>query len=455
MNFDIDNEAISDSQPCDSFSSPTKPLLMDTVDWANSQPVALKSLLSEVKRIPEKRSINYEPTWSTFDSSFTQVPPTSRAPLEIRSRPLRRTNSSARARLGPEAASTSNPPPAPDGAFWCKDRSTILVACQNVSERMDENAFALAAQVRNTAPPHPSFKRKPRGLSYLPSTSNTKRASSTYPVIHDQESISRWKKGKQRASPLSEPIPVGATHQRLTSVPVVARPFQRVASSSTGPSTDFSSPESPDTSTMNIDIDADTQDETPPTSLSVPVLPSLLPIKRLPQLRAPIRSTSVSSDTSTSVAAPQPQIQFHPLLTQKQQKPSQTLNTATHSIIPVQNVKPPPPPPPPRSQGLLLSQSTRPPPLGMRRAHTAPVTPTNHVLPSCQRAFKPPLLSQLAQPQPQPKAEMNSKLRTRPPERVLSPEPELETNGDADSSFGDISLGVDDEELELTMRQYD
>ncbi|KAG5733416.1 hypothetical protein E4T56_gene4121, partial [Termitomyces sp. T112] len=269
MNFDIDNEAISYSQPCDSFSSPTKPLLMDTVDWANSQPVALKSLLSEVKRIPEKRSINYEPTWSTFDSSFTQVPPTSRAPLEIRSRPLRRTNSSARARLGPEAASTSNPPPAPDGAFWCKDRSTILVACQNVSERMDENAFALAAQVRNTAPPHPSFKRKPRGLSYLPSTSNTKRASSTYPVIHDQESISRWKKGKQRASPLSEPIPVGATHQRLTSVPVVARPFQRVASSSTGPSTDFSSPESPDTSTMNIDIDADTQDETPPTSLSV------------------------------------------------------------------------------------------------------------------------------------------------------------------------------------------
>ena len=52
MNFDIDNEAISYSQPYDSFSSPTKPLLVVTVDWANSQPVALESLLSEVRKIP-------------------------------------------------------------------------------------------------------------------------------------------------------------------------------------------------------------------------------------------------------------------------------------------------------------------------------------------------------------------------------------------------------------------
>lgn len=51
MNFDIDNEVIPFSQPCDSFLSPTKPVLTDTVDWANSQPVALKSLLSEAKKI--------------------------------------------------------------------------------------------------------------------------------------------------------------------------------------------------------------------------------------------------------------------------------------------------------------------------------------------------------------------------------------------------------------------
>ena len=71
------------------------------------------------------------------------------------------------------------------------------------------------------------------------------------------------------------------------------------------------------------------------------------------------------------------------------------------------------------------------------------------------------------QPQPRANAEVaSSKLRVsegreppyhepthHEPEPELEPEPE--TNGDADSSFGDISLGVDDDELELTMRQYD
>ncbi|KAG6889562.1 hypothetical protein C0995_016689 [Termitomyces sp. Mi166 len=438
MNFDIENEILPYSQPSDLFPSPTRVPMMDTVDWASSQPVALKSLLSQIRRIPEKRPINS--AWSTSDAPLDQVASTSRASLEAKSRPLRRTNSSARARLSPEVASTSsNPPPAPDGAFWGKDRLTVLVACQNVSERMDESVFALAAQAHNTAPPKLLSKRKPKG-PHLTGISKTRHASTSHSVIHEREGVSRWEKGKQRS--FSEAMPTGMDYQRSTSVPRMTRSLQRVASSSSsaGSSTHFSSSKS-DTSMM--DIDTELRDETPPTS--VPVSPFILPVKRPPQPRIPIRSTSTSStDTQSSAPAPQPHIQLHPLLTQKQ-KPKQDpfSNTAKQPFLP-QNVKPPP------SQGPLLSQSTRPPPLGMRRGHTVPVT-TTHVLPTRQKAFKPPLLSQPARPQHKTNIAPTSVTERNP--RKPSPEPEM--NGDPDSSFGDISLGMDEEELELTMRQYD
>ncbi|KAG6888400.1 hypothetical protein C0992_008556 [Termitomyces sp. T32_za158] len=446
MNFDIDNESISYSQPCDSFLSPTKPVLMDTVDWANSQPVALKSLLSEARKISVKRSINYEPTWPTSDSFSSQVTSTSRAPVGVKSRPLRRTNSNARARLGPEAASTSsNPPPAPDGAFWGKDRLTVLVACQNVSERMDENAFALAAQAQRTesAPSKPPSKRKSKD-PHLSSISRTKRSSISHSFLHEREDVNRWEKGKQRASLIPDAM---SNYRRSTSAPMAARSLQRVASSSSSAelSTDFSL-DSPDAS-MNIDTDL--QDETPPTSLP----PPLFPLKQPPQLRIPSRSTSTSStDTSSPVPVTQPQIQLHPLLTQKP-KPKQNLSSST--------VKQPPLPPPPPLQGPLLSQSTRPPALRMRRAHTAPVTTTTttHAIPTRQKAFKPPLLSQSVRPQPKtditPVSAIDLGITSKLHPLERKPSPELELNADADSSFGDISLGVDDEELEMTMRQYD
>ncbi|KAG6817369.1 hypothetical protein H0H87_009556 [Tephrocybe sp. NHM501043] len=417
MNFDIDNEQISYSQPIDPFPSPPKPQAMDLVGWANTQPVSMK-YITEVTKKPEKLPLHCESTWPNPEGPI-QIASTSRNPLETRSRPLRRTNSSARARLGPEASSSSSkPPPSPDGALWGKDRLAVLAACQSVSERMDENAFMRAA-------PKPHAKRK-LTATHLNDVSKPRRASVPRSITHDNR--------KQKANLHSESTSLGVNFRRSISTPGT------VSSSYT----EDVLYESPDTSMMDLD----------PSSSTLIASPN----EQSPAVS--VRSTtcsnsSLSIDTLTQITpAPVlvPKIQLHPLLTPN----SKRLPAPSKQTSPLTRQPPVPLHPP-------LSQVGRPPVLGMRRAHTAPV-PVLHALPSRQKAFKPPLLSQPVPTQanlhrgaPAITSIGNDgksrDTRLEYAQQTPSRSPSPETN--ADTSYDDISFGMDDEALELTMRQYD
>ncbi|KAG6863991.1 hypothetical protein C0991_001304 [Blastosporella zonata] len=413
------------------------PQVMDLVDWANSQPVGLKSLLSEAAKKPEKRPLQYEATWSTSDKSSIQEASTSRGPLQARYRPLRRTTSSSSARLGPGAHS-EDPPPLPDVELWSKDRVAVLRACQSVSMRMDENAFTIAEQLDSG----PS-KRKPKASCLV----KRSRRATTEPrsIAHGRDGVTRWDKGKQSANLLPESKPLGTNFQRSVSTPLIpdmeARPQRSAAPSSTNSSRRITSEVAND---WMMDLDPYDKPPTPSPFIAPPTEWSPA---------ASTRSISTSSNSSfstdaSSIVIPSPKIQLHPLLTQK--RLPQQAHGPIKQTSPVTRHHPAPLPlnPPP------LSQSTRPPTLGMRRAHTAPV-PAQHALPTRRKAFKPPLLSQAA-PTPALRAMVSIKNEgrgryTNEPSR--SPSPYMNT--DADSSFGDISFGMDEEALELTMRQYD
>ncbi|KAG6908280.1 hypothetical protein DXG01_005381 [Tephrocybe rancida] len=428
MNFEFD-EHVSYSQPCDPFSSPPKPVMMDTVDWMNSQPVALKSLLSEVTKRPERRPFQHEPAYpsSSIQGLELGASTSSSRPAapETRSRSLRRTNSSARARLGPEAPSTSaNPPPSPDGALWGKDRLAVLAACQNVSERMDENAFMIGRAAGSA----PAPARKLR----IPAATKTRRSSAPYPGARGDKDKD---KGKQRAGLEPEPRPLGTNFQRSVSTPSVV-PSRAASSSSRSPSWE------PDTDmdTSMMDLDTCTLADPPPVQRSPTV-----------SLRSNSSNSSFSLDTPSPPAPkpapkPKPVVQLHPLLTQKQKRPPppQTTHAKQPSPLTRQHPAPLPLPQPQSARPLPLplpqpSQSARPPVLGMRRAHTAPVAV--QALPKCQKAFRPPLMSQ-----PAP-------CMDKEPRRSPDAEADADVDEDADSSFGDISFGMDDEAFELTMRQ--
>ncbi|KAG6811984.1 hypothetical protein H0H92_005018 [Tricholoma furcatifolium] len=441
MNFDVDNDKISDSQICNPLptSIPKFPTV-DMVDWASSQPAALKSLLSATTKEPERHPVRHH---SEGSRPLHQVRSTATEPQQARSRPLRRTNSSARARLGPEVASTSfNPPPVPDGDFWSKDRNTILAACQNVSERMDESAF-LAAKTVEGAPG--ARKSKAHHVNDVPKGRRT-----PYSVTHAREGASRWEKGKQRAHPIPDP--------KASSLHSVFTPLYEEQQSESSRTTSIE-PSIAETSLMDIDLC-----DTPP--LTLPLFDTPLTKRNHTTFTRTTSSSSTSSastDTSgpvtpVSLATSAPPVQLHPLLTQKHPPKQQASKTNRTSLTSRQPSVPPPP----------LSQSNRPRALGMRRVHAVP-TNAAQVLPTKQKPFRPPLLSQASAATravsiPPPPQREKVDFDDDDPDRSCmeieptcsisrSPSPDVST--DANTSFGDVSLGMDVEELELTMRQYD
>ncbi|KAF8066932.1 hypothetical protein FPV67DRAFT_1450050 [Lyophyllum atratum] len=478
MNFDFDNEQSSQVEVYNFMSSPPKPA-MDTVDWANSQPSALRNLLLVAKR-PEKRPLKPKTTWPGYDDfNSDTVSSTSFDHPAPRARPLRRTNSSQRARLSPDSASASlKPPPAPDDSFWARDRHTVLAACQNVSERMDEDALLQLAKSRDAGPAHRKAK-----ASHLAGVSKARRVSLPLTVAQRQE-LNRRDKGKQREGSVPETRPHGLERSSLLSYSSSSSCSSPSVSS---PATSASSPHSNDTSlTMDVDsadtsmMDIDPHSK-PDSSISAPT--------------HSITTTSIPAPNAIPPTHPThaPTPKLHPLLTQNHSRPLKPL-------------KPPPiphqrPPPPPAQTVPPLSQSTRPPPLGMRTARGATLPPPpKHALPTRQKGFRPPLLSQpLAQSTPSkpgagesatvshhpnafskasvrksstPQVEEKLEPKARPAPRAQSwvhaprpmhhakeeearpnRSPSPDVNPDADSSFGDMSFDMD--ALEATMQMYD
>ncbi|KAG5649977.1 hypothetical protein H0H81_001236 [Sphagnurus paluster] len=510
MNFDIDFESSqSQSHVYDFPLSPTRPLEMDMVDWANSQPVALKSLLLEVTKKPEKRPIKHETTWPSYADPVAAPIPSD--VIGLKSRPLRRTNSSARARLGPEnTLSSANPPPVPDDSFWGKDRSMVLAACQNFSERMDENVFLNTAKAKDTAAATVGPTRR-KTKPHLMGIAKSRRSSMPHTVAH----ASRLDKGKQRENVAVERRPASADHH------IAFSPSSSASSSSstTDRSSSFSSNQT-DCMTMELDsadtsmMSVDPADLPPPPALatrshSAPGTAENLP-SRSSSTSSLSRKTSLPHRSTTTLPPPK----LHPLLTQKQRAAEPSAVTIQqpqrHSPAALPERAPPPPVPSQRLAPPTLSQ--RPPALGMRRVQTVPAVSTS-ALPTRQKGFKPPLLSQPApqgtpskpsappsqkpksnegptsvlaqaaryparstvkaplQPQPQPRASSPPPLRKtdssfhsadqshnqnhsrgQPAPALRAPSPPV--NLDPDSSY-DISMEMNLDELEQTMRMYD
>ncbi|KAF5354204.1 hypothetical protein D9756_007023 [Leucocoprinus leucothites] len=142
----------------------------------------------------------------------------------------------------------------------------------------------------------------------------------------------------------------------------------------------------------------------------------------------------------------------------------------------------------PLSQNRVVGNASRLPPLGMRRTHTFPSTPhkpsiagvePKASLPTKQKSFRPPVLSSSQPPPSTPSATSSSRStvpsshssertfassKTSPPTSTDTPSAksgdeemeDLPPSSDADISFGDaISLDVDMDALEETMRKYD
>ncbi|KXN88511.1 hypothetical protein AN958_07280 [Leucoagaricus sp. SymC.cos] len=138
----------------------------------------------------------------------------------------------------------------------------------------------------------------------------------------------------------------------------------------------------------------------------------------------------------------------------------------------------------PLSQGRNVGNTSRPPPLGMRRTHTFPSVTHNSSASKSesksssltkQKSFRPPL-----PPSPQPPStpsttsssrsivpsseRSSASSKTSPPTSIDTPNPksgdedmdDLPPSSDADISFGDaLPLDVDMDALEETMRKYD
>ncbi|KAF5381679.1 hypothetical protein D9615_005572 [Tricholomella constricta] len=392
MNVDIELDQSSQFEAYDFLMSPPKPPAVDTVDWANSQPVALRTLLLEVTKRPEKRAMKAETTWPSYvDDSFDPVASTSSDATSAKHRPLRRTNSSLRARLGPDSAShSSDPPPAPDDSFWGKDRHAILAVCQNVSERMDENAFLRADKAGEGL-----TKRKVR-QPHLTGVSKVKRAFMPHHVAQRQET-NRWDKGKQRESLVSEFKPQ-STERRV----LLASSSSSSSSSSTNLSSPVISSSSLHSTDASLTIDLETSDvsmmDIEPDHEPVSASSSIYAVEKKP---SPITTRPIPTGHSAPTSTPR----LHPLLTQHH-RPNPP--KAQAPPIPHKQLARPLPEHPPflhnnlPSLALSLSQSARPPALGMRRVHTAPI-PSQHALPIRQKGFKPPLRSQPV-PQAKPQA---------------------------------------------------
>lgn len=211
--------------------------------------------------------------------------------------------------------------------------------------------------------------------------------------------------------------------------------------------------------TFSMDVDYDTLSEP-----SRPELPTqiLMPPPPLPYSKLP----SPSPNTPLN-----PTPKLHPVLQHK------------HPTAPT---KPRPPPPlPATAQPMVkptLSATRGPPALGMRRAHTLPTPNSSQSpgMPTRQKPFKPPLLSQPQQPpppqqlQPRPPIQLlpvptqparvfptpcpsqrhlEKENAVRQPQRQPSPLKEAHPPSDPDSSFGDISF--DKDALDELMQQYD
>ncbi|GLB41223.1 hypothetical protein LshimejAT787_0904380 [Lyophyllum shimeji] len=387
MDVDFDIEQASQTEAYDFLPSTPKPPAMDVVDWMNSQPLALQSLYLEMTKRPEKRAIKPETTWPSYEdyTSNTSAASGSFEQTTTRSRPLRRTNSSQRARLGPESASTSSkPPPAPVDPLWV-DRLAVLAACQNVSERMDENA-----QLHAVKPGEGGVAKRKARSPHLVGVSNTRRASA--PVsIAQRQGLSRAEKGKQRESFVAEAITRGTGRSSLLSSS--SSSFSSATSGSSWGITSCSSHTADTSLTVDsaensmMDVDSDIKHETA-QDVHCTTGTESTHSKRFSC------SSVLPQEHSASPTIPAPKL--HPLLTQKHQP--------RHRPDPVKAPPPPntithPPPPPPQN---LPSQSTRPPVLGMRRGHSLPTSAGGErALPTRQKGFKPPLLSQ---PQPVPVA---------------------------------------------------
>ncbi|KAG5642069.1 hypothetical protein DXG03_003647 [Asterophora parasitica] len=425
----------------------------------------------------EKRPVKTNTSWPTF-AHYTSDPiaSTSSNATVVRTRPLRRTNSSQRARLGPDSASHASSPPAPDGSIWGKDRHELLAVCQNASERMDENAFLHVDMSVDAGTSKRKLRQPP-----IAGVSKTRRATVPYPVGLE---ASRWEKGKQKESLVSDANPPNVRRQSLLSSSSSSSSASSTMSSPATPGKSFASPHSMDTSLADFDAgDVSTMDVEPhhePSEFSGEIARKPAP----PSKRPPSREQPASTP---------PAPRLHPLLTQRYREESPKPAPVRHPA-PVTERPPPPAFHSNAPPGLSLSQATRPPALGMRRVHTAPIA-CQHALPTRQRGFKPPLLSQqgairtqasqhtntkfsrpvaehpspgdavssgsgrprIPQPQfpelPRSKPVSSNRSEAHPSKSTPAREPSPEANVDPDSSFGDMSFDMD--ELEATMQMYD
>ena len=342
---------------------------------------------------------------------------------------------------------------------------------------LDENIAMRRAQTDRT-------KRKER-ISPRPLVAPKVSRSSTSHVTSPREPQSVHAKGKEKDRRSGE----GIHKEGINNRPLLSSSSSTASSSANTSMTDI---ETLDTYLM--DVDSGHQHEHP---LSIydhhhPALDRSRPSDFPPAPSS--HGDATFNPVTPAAAAPR----FQPLLGQTQQQNSH-LNKAPPQVYAQPQQQPPLAPKrrvaaaAPSQNAPLLSQTSRPPPLGMRRAPTLSSAPQQHQLPTRQKAFKPPILSE-----PQPAAKLHGKQSSYPTAQLVQKEPmnsvagedmrlasttvtskifqvtravseekpdgkrgrrgpsrgpSPDLNPEADSSFGDISFDMD--ALEETMRKYD
>ncbi|RDB29833.1 hypothetical protein Hypma_013933 [Hypsizygus marmoreus] len=380
--------------------SPTPEPSADKVYWASTQPPQLQSIFVEVTKAKSKRQLEPE-TSSPWCEPVTYTPSFDFPSMK---QPLARTNTTRR--IGSNTVAGSTAPPMSDFDFF---RQTGY-ARTGTSGQMDKNVGITSAKSEDGG----GMKRRTwiNGGSAEASTTKARRKDMSLSADphewynHEKPSS----KGKQKEV-LQRPR---HADNRLS---------MRSSSSSSSSSTAMSSSS---LQTMNdsismdveiadasaMDIDATAEDH---TTSAAPILPPISKntnsLSRDRSLSSKVIMNQISSDKSTAPKPIPPAPKLHRLLTEQQPRRQRPDPVPASPVT-----RPPPQPKPPyvpperkAPPAQSLSQFTRPPPLGMRRAHTVPSTTTattSNPLPTRQKGFRPPLLSQPPSQKPQSQADV-------------------------------------------------
>ncbi|KAF8880645.1 hypothetical protein BD779DRAFT_1802910 [Infundibulicybe gibba] len=452
------------ARPIDNFdldASPTTVRKNDFVRWQGSQSSALDTLRKETSCHSPRKSKARSTSLST-------------SPTKTLSRISKRTSSRLRSsrRPGPPNSDALILAMQDPGGFINQVKNVSKLVNKTVDTRTGKPNSNGAAHAEGEGPSASGVKRITRNVGL--GSSYHGRPTGKSRDIAQQDA--RCGKGKEREVNTRRSLP--STSKSLPSVDLA----------DTGPQTDYDQ--------KLMDIDAPT---TASSSRTRPVSPAeasgdismmtMPPPRSIP--RSHIAAESAKGDLNLQLSTTSPKL--HPLLQHQAQRPpkpsvpQQQSRQPPSAVYPHHNSQVQPQP---QSSTQIPShthptQSTRPPALGMRRAHTLPTStpqPQANTVPTKQKGFKPPLLSQsqpgnhsqvatqnakatssgssyqVARAQnthvpPLPHESQHVQSRTEQPEHCrsgsASPPP------GPDDSFGNISFGMDVDVLEDFLKLYD